>query len=485
MTDDRFCAFCGSPLQISDCYCPKCGAATHQVSKQDTVKRYCLIITHSKKLSLELGGIDPNIIIGLIEKYTSRMRMSGVKYSIIDLAQYGQDISLNDVIAIIEDVKNRRTSISSLFIIGSDFVVPMARYDDPTETDEDIESDFCYSILNTASPWKAKLPDTAYWLQVGRLPTYRGGASTLFQYLDRAATWRTVNEDLQSFCLSAEVWKKTSQVILSSFGAGEPLLSPDAGPEDVAELLPSESALLHFNLHGSANLESAEWYGQRGSGYPTAFVPELLSRQHGYMLACEACYGARFNGFEKRNSGLLCAIDGGCLAFLGSSRIAFGASNGSLLGADVMTSVFLSNISKGASSGSAFQAARESILAGNVREIELKTLLEFNLFGDPELRMRTSFETKARNASLKVEFPDVRQITFSRLSDLSKEMKIKLDDYLMQFHQNMLDVMPRIYSRGINDENLVIYEDVRGRVPQVLVLVTGENNSILTEYTSK
>lgn len=484
MTDDRFCAYCGSPLEPDDYFCPSCGQPTSQCEKSASIC-YCLVLTNSILLSEELGNIKPELVMGLVNEYCRRRELaSGDSYEVLDLANYGNP-GLDEVVSLVRTKMERHKEIEYLFIIGSASVVPMAHYKDPTYTDKDIESDFCYSVLNSVFPRDDEPVDTSSWVKAGRLPTYKGGASALFQYLDRAAPWQPCRGPAASFSLSAQVWEKTSKTILSSFGTGEPYLCPDTGPREVAMLLPQTNALLHFNLHGSSHKESSGWYGQGRSSYPTAFEPGLLKREHGYMLACEACYGARFNGYDMRTSGLLSAMNGGCLAFLGSSRIAFGAANGKLLGADVMVSSFLLNLARGSKAGDAMMEARLALLKDKLREIELKTLLEFNLFGDPCLRFRSIQGMK--DVEVKASIPvlqDVQSLVLSRLTSLSEEARAVFDQHVRRFHHEMTGVIPSLFERS-DGEKLAIYEKVQRDFSNVLVLVAGADGGIIKEYVSR
>jgi hypothetical protein len=172
------------------------------------------------------------------------------------------------------------------------------------------------------------------------------------------------------------------------------LLSKNEGYKIISGVR-DEYNLLCFNLHGGDRTH--EWYGQVGSSIysfkPRAFNRTVLNygRVSPYVLCTEACFGARPNiGADGDDSMVVSALTNKCIAFVGSSRTAYGCPGvrgGQLSCADIIANSFTKYTAKGNTVGEAFLKALTDLCKGVMEEAEIKTLAEFALYGDPSLRL--------------------------------------------------------------------------------------------------
>lgn len=229
---------------------------------------------------------------------------------------------------------------------------------------------------------------------VGRLPDLTGSNDPdyLVGLLRTAAGWKSfAREDYSDyFAISALPWKKSTSLSLDKlFGSSKNLhLSPAAGPKFTKAQLARRS---HFiNCHG--NTADPEFAGQKGKNFfPTAHQAQWLGGKvrEGTVASVECCYGG-----ELYDPALALGQAGICNTYLankaygyfGSSTIAYGPpdSNGA---ADLICRYFLQQILRGASLGrAALDARQEFALAGpDLDPIDMKTIAQFSLFGDPSI----------------------------------------------------------------------------------------------------
>ena len=248
----------------------------------------------------------------------------------------------------------------------------------------------------------------------------------------------------------------------------------------------SGERLLYFNLHGAVQASSKYWYGQKGNSFPIAFSPSSLSHlPWAYAVGVEACYGARYSGYAKDESSLLTAITGGCLSFLGSSRIAYGSAEGSGTCADIIVGEFLRRLSSGSSAGNAFAEASAALLREAPGELEMKTLMEFSLYGDPSLSFVTYGRVQKSMERSRIRMPDVRGLVLDRLKNADRIISEKLGKLIDEKYGYMKGVEPRLYRRGATGENLALYQKDTGLLSAVVAVVTDKDGGILREYVSR
>ncbi|HEY8150518.1 MAG TPA: C25 family cysteine peptidase [Vicinamibacteria bacterium] len=279
-----------------------------------------------------------------------------------------------------------------ILILGGPDIVPhqSLRNTVPPDDDPDVPSDLPYACEAPASDDPSTF--IAPTRVVGRLPDVPGDRSPrlLVGLLDAAAAWKpkTKADYKGYFGLSAHTWRQsTAKSLKALFGAAAATrTSPNDGPLwKKTELSP----LSHFiNCHGGTI--DPQFYGQKGEEFPVAHqavhLPDKVAR--GTVVAAECCYGAELYEPDGTPEGICVHyLREGAIAFMGSTCTAYGPSttNGD---ADLICRFFLEGAIAGASFGRALLEARlRFVQEGNpLNPVELKTLAQFVLLGDPSLR---------------------------------------------------------------------------------------------------
>lgn len=281
-----------------------------------------------------------------------------------------------------------------VMILGGPDLVPHVHLENPVadgdDPDASVPSDLPYAC---EEPWSTRIrpfvgPDRA----LGRLPDLPGETKpdALIELVRAAAAHQPAPKSPTAvFALSAEVWKNATRANLRRvFGTTKPVnvAPPAAPPWKAAQLAPR----VHFvNCHG-AEVDS-QFYGDDGTDQdPAIRSRDLASRvTRGTVVAAECCYGSElFDAAVTPRGMCITYLREGAVAFLGSTNVAYGASDASVSEADVMCAEFARLVRAGASSGRALLEARQIFVkkVAPLNPFELKTLGQFLLLGDPSLR---------------------------------------------------------------------------------------------------
>ena len=298
---------------------------------------------------------------------------------------------------------------SYLMILGAIDVVPHQPLSNPKYSSKDsnrtAHSDLPYAC---AAPYSTEIGDfTGPTRSVGRLPdvTGHGNPGYLVGLLHSAASGVPQAPPDGSGCLgiSAQTWlQSTSKTLKEVFGS-ETLVhpSPGEGPNWPGALL---ARPIHFiNCHGGKS--DCRFYGESDSGeqddydlvaHDSGCVARRLTP--GTVAAVECCYGAQL--YDPADAAGVLGIcntylASGAHAFFGSSTVAYG---GDRFGesADVMCQYFLQRLLEGHPAGDAALGARVDFVRQNDLDlVNLKTLAQFSLMGDPSLQPFLSVGTHA------------------------------------------------------------------------------------------
>ncbi len=307
------------------------------------------------------------------------------------------------------DAAYHRLTPDYLLILGASDVVCHQSLKNPMpDSDPDVPSDLPYAcdtpysrdITNFLAPTRV----------VGRLPDLVGATDPtyLIEVLEIAAKYerRPRDEYLKHLGISAKVWKNSTALSLQKIFGSSAILntSPSDGPHWTAAQLARRT---HFiNCHGSP--ADTNFYGEPGNmpiAHTSAHVRGKLSP--GTVASVECCYGAEL--FDPQLAGGTPGIcneylGSGAYGFFGSTNIAYGPAAGNSA-ADIITQDFLRHMLSGASLGRAVLQARQDYVLKNsvMNYVDLKTLAQFHLLGDPAIHGVTASDPKkavAKGASL-------------------------------------------------------------------------------------
>jgi len=371
-------------------------------------------------------------------------------------------------------LKKSKSSIGAVIIIGNHDVIPFHRLPNPTEdSDSHVLSDNPYATSSS----NYLLPE---WI-IGRLPGEKGNDPGLLmeqirhitqfhkiahhsdgiieklkQFIQRLKNFGRFLRELLSppndFGYSAEVWRRSSIAAFRPIGKAHDLrISPpyDSDSIDVDKLL--QAKCVYFNLHGLPTTN--EWYGQRdfaerptGPDFPVAINTEKIKNiPNNIDLAySEACYGGYINDKNIDDSITLKLLSIGSQGVVGSSCIAYGSVFTPLIGADLLGFIFWKYIKDGFSFGDALKQAKIGLIKvmmqrqGYLDGEDQKTLLSFNLYGDPlGCLEEIIFLNKANNSNMRESqltlVNDMDGIVENQLDPrqiVTKDIKEVLESYL-------------------------------------------------------
>lgn len=284
-----------------------------------------------------------------------------------------------------------------LLILGSIDVVPHQNPKNPVFVDDQEDDPVAWGDL----PYACDVPysrDIAKFIGptrvIGRLPDMSGAKepSHLLACLNVAATYksRSLAQYLNYFALSAQVWERSTALSLANiFGSASGLLlAPPTSSRSASRKLGPRS---HFiNCHGA--LADPRFYGEDRRGMPVALdSKDLRGRiREGTVAAVECCYGAElYDSVALNLPASICQtyMAQGAYGYFGSTTIAYGPAEGNGA-ADLITQFFLLEVQAGNSVGLAALKAQQRYVeqANELDPIDLKTLAQFYLLGDPSVQ---------------------------------------------------------------------------------------------------
>lgn len=268
---------------------------------------------------------------------------------------------------------------------------------------------------------------------VGRLPDLTGATepSYLLALLAIAAKYecRKDTDYGTYFGLSTHSWRKsTEQSLFNAFGNSDALtlVPPNGSTHPAGRLAP----LAHFiNCHGGQSDPS--FYGERGNSQPESLTSNGIKNKikEGTVAAVECCYGAELYDSVTLSLPLpICQryLIEGAYGYFGSSTIAYGPEEGNGA-ADLITQYFLLAVIGGASLGRAALVARQRFVqqTAELDPVDLKTLGQFNLLGDPSIH-----PAAVASATIIPKGVDVGQS--NRLQRHERRAKAKAEGELLQ-----------------------------------------------------
>ncbi len=404
-----FCAECGKPLREGAKFCAHCGQPA-MARGVDPDQPFANSTTASEHPSLA-HSVSPNVRAeiastlfvvahGLMKDFQAMLQKH--RLTPLGLAS-GPDV----------DVLRQRTQaecarhgnrLKQLCIIGNWEAVP------PYEIVHDFDGESSFSDAPYAgAPLESDHDPLAYIprVVVSRIPSLN--MAVVERVLLQPLPARTASEAFV-FSVTAEKWRKASEAILSSTLLqgqtvhtshgdvdAQPhrpfmMLSPDWDEESLSQWMSEHplkpGSLLHFNVHGGP--DNPQWVGEgQWGGYEAIFSPATASVFSSAILFTEACFGGAM-GYDEPSVVEHFFAHGGH-AFVGCSVPAYGDPGVKIyevptFGADTLALAFFKRLQEGMKLGSAFLAAKMSVLADDppmCQAYSIKTVCSFNLYGAP------------------------------------------------------------------------------------------------------
>lgn len=398
-----------------------------------------VLFTNLRALSRKFGT-DAGAVRKLLAAYAEASLAHGIRYHIIDAADYafinpeagddrrvslspsdswvGHGYLLADYFRFGRSTSEDETNY--LFIIGGSDVIPMPvvpQYiSDPDYSDTDIDTDIPYAYLLGEKTYpmlgSAEIFQYEQYFHVGRLPLAEDASlDDLAGYLRRAAkapgtlgigrvygqtdlTWLSASASVSEPFRRHKLYRGDERLDERIYSRNL-FISPCVERSIVDKVFDRNADLYYFNLHGSDAPTACSFYASYRQQCYEAITPrQLASAEAANVVVTEACYGAKFQDYGRGETMLLAAMGDMTLLYLGSSRIAWGASKSSsaadLDNADRLTNVYMAKLLEGYTAGEAFYMARQSFFDyndGYFTPHQALTIVEFNLFGDPFLHV--------------------------------------------------------------------------------------------------
>jgi peptidase C25-like protein len=375
-----------------------------------------IIVTHEGAMKKKYGPAGWATVNAALKRLIAADRARGITARIVPL----DDPSLGQWRAVTGKPPTFKTAIDHAFhlhhepdyvlIVGGPDVVPHQQLRNPL-TGDDRDDD---PIVPSDLPYACEAPadrDVERFVGpsrvVGRIPDlpHVKSPGLLVALVDSAATWKPASSKpgTKHFGLTAQVWEKSTRLSLRAlFGrGGVPKVSPVDGPLWAKKDL---GPVWHFiNCHGAQS--DPQFYGQKGRAYPVAHQSTAIAKivARGTVVAAECCYGAElYDPRAATAQGIgVTYLEGGAIGFVGSTTIAYGPDDSNAQ-ADILCRYFLESSRNGATLGRALLEARQRYVAdtSSMSPVDLKTLAQFLLLGDPSLRAVKGAATKLTGRAL-------------------------------------------------------------------------------------
>lgn len=403
-------------------------------------------------------------------------------------------MAIRDMVRVFaERLQSRGLEVATLLLIGGDDCIPFHRLHNPIPDDE--------KILLSDNPYACD--DSGYLIPqriVARIPTGDDNdprllltiLNTMTAYhadarhegrlgFDLGAWLRIRNAEGDNLArgIAAEVWHAPSREVLHNLHTEAKLLtSPPLDHHQLTKPMLSGHEVLYINLHGASGMP--HFYGQPENSWgaatslPIAITPDHMNGATvaGTILLSEACYGAELLGRTVDNSIPLRALSNGALAFVGATVNAYGSAQTPLLGADLLFERLTHHMAHGLPVGLALHFARLEFAQtmyerqGFLDDVDMKTLIEFILLGDPWVALKgsqshVSIKHTTESGSMQLmavsRVPKVLRHMLLQESDIPADMlrqaKSSLQKYIDPTSSAQLSIVattnPRYQSKGI------------------------------------
>lgn len=200
-------------------------------------------------------------------------------------------------------------------------------------------------------------------------------------------------------------------------------------------------------------------------------MPEKMGELQDPNIFCTlACYGGRHIGYNKKESMLLSAISHQTMVYVGSSRVAWGGVDCphiKLSNSDILTLNFNEHMLAGCTSGEALFAAKIQVFKSHKGGThELLTIIEFNLYGDPMMRIGSA-QGGSKGAGLKAMVGAQETVTPVR-SEVLMNKSVGQEQSLLDRLRGAVDQNIMAISQTIA-KNLYAQYNIPAREPKIMV----------------
>lgn len=445
----RFCHNCGNPIEMDDHLSfPQSsnfgGSSGIRPSRQAKVSgkaafangydSYGIIFTNLNLLANRLNCREDEVET-VVLNYISQIEECGHQYVLLDAGKNSySNIDAHDGwqshVELLKDFHKDNSQAEYLFIIGGHDVIPMAIIDnEPRCYDDDykIDTDMPYTYLLNSNfeemLWSGNIFKKDVLIYCGRLPISSDlNFDNIENYLYNASNIISSGIDAENcFGMTAKSWERASSTIIKKIQLNKNLhTSPEHNLNSAQGIFNKQADVYYFNLHGSDSPGSPEFFGDNSAVISPDYLSSAVNLN---FLMTEACYGAKFIDYETHECMLLTTLYNKTVAYVGSSKVAFGASTENITSADVVAKSYLENLLSGETCGRAMALARIDVFdacPSDHYDYGTTSAAEFNLFGDP----LCSINSTSIKKSLSLSSKKIKSNTFTNTRPVRKEIKI-------------------------------------------------------------
>lgn len=436
-THISFCPECGTRLEGEVNFCPNCGTRISEAPSEDIVVSSNsqepaltgILLTDTMVLA-EKYDCEQSDVKALLHKVVEECAKHNIRWYLLDADDYAPDdlwIDYNDCISDFMEANKIPYGIKTpVFIIGGDDVIPIPLVEDPFGSSDNgrIPCDMCYAFRGNyfSDLWDGdrSVEESHVRNTVSRLPLEDGPMQSSIEndilgyfsecipYYDKGIAVDGVMMTANASWLPASTTMSEHLPLVNHDDVEEvtyndmyvcPPVSPDnsSSMKCVKQTL-KEVGMLLFNLHGTDCKGMSGFYSDGGEAFN---MKELEYCADAKVFNTVACFGARYSGYDRKDSMVLTALhDKKFLLYAGSLipvpmtelDVPEGVEVHEGSGSEHLMPIFCMEQYSGKPMGEAMMKAKLEYF-NTFRHMErddfsLATMMMFSLYGNPMLRMQ-------------------------------------------------------------------------------------------------
>ena len=481
---------------------------------EERIPQYGIIFTDTMTLA-EKYGCEVQDVYDVLNEFIQNSAQAEQHWYLLDAGSYrerlGKDPYWGDYNELLSDYISENGFqvglATPVFIIGGGDIIPIPNLENP-QYGGTIPSDmaYCFGTTFFSDLWDGDRHISADYVRntISRLPLECGEIHTTLQE-DLVAYFNLCSIaqdgiDVEGVAMASNVaWTDNSvtmsqhlPLIYSSTSDEEEiykrmfmcpkLVAAESGGSEVDEKVLNDyrqalqrAGMLLFNLHGSDGKGDSGFYCENGMGYPESFNIGLMQQSNARVLNTVACFGARYDGYDRNDSMLMSALfGGGKLLYAGSSvsvpmigdedqNYPEGVTQYPGSGSEKFMPLYCYYQFCGLPAGQAMMQAKLDYF-NTFRHIErddfsLSTIIMFGLYGNPMLHVKPRQDVIDEAMRYEV-LPQLPQTKTSNAPVRMKRTKCLINKDQMHASKSLIDQL-----RGCVDDNL---SAIHGMVQQNL-----------------
>lgn len=485
-----------------------------QPVQQERGPQYGILITDSLTIAKKYS-CDIQEVYDVLNQFIQNSASAEQHWYLLDIGNYRQQLGRNPYWGDYNDILSEfiykngfQTGLATpVFIIGGSDVIPVPQLENP-QYGGMIPSDmaYCFSTTFFSDLWDGDRHISEEYVRntVSRLPLECGQMQTSIQddLLSYFNLCSIVEDgiDVEGVTMASNVdWTNNSvtmsqhlplihinttdeKEIFKGMYMCPKLVTSDSGgePVDINVLRDYQKALdkagmIMFNLHGSDEHGSSGFYCNGDNDFPESFNIDLMRKSAARVFNTVACFGARYDGYERNDSMLMSSLlGGGKLLYAGSTipvpmigdeeqEYPAGVTQYPGSGSEKFMPIYCYYQFCGLPAGQAMMQAKLDYF-NTFRFIErddfsLSTAMMFGLYGNPMLHVKARRDVMEASVRFEV-LPLLPQTKTVGTPIKMRHSKCLISKEQLQSSKSLLDQL-----RGCTDSNL---QTIHGMVQQNL-----------------